>query len=257
MNIDKSTKKAALALGGACMLFANTLQAQEQPMSFGVKAGASMSWLSGVEKASTVDKDTTTNAPAFSNYFVTGGATFGYVFHENVGMGVELLYAKLGGEVEIKSKADEEAIKAEKDLKAPKSRISSQDLLIPVMLKVFPMGCDPEEGILALDFGVQFTIPFSTKVEDSARGKKEEWKEEPAKEKKASDNFKNMSLGALAGLSYEFPEMGLVLEARYNFGFTNIYKEKLEAAYASKIQKANNQFGTVSVGYNFARLLED
>jgi hypothetical protein len=243
-------KKTALALGSALMLFSTTLTAQEQPWSFGAKVGPSWSWIRGLGDKKFGDGDSDTSGRlAFS-----GGLTAGYAFHENVGVGLEVLYAGLGGE------AKEKLAAGEKNKKAQQFRIRTQNLVIPMMVKFFPMGCDPEEGILDLHIGLQGEIPlFGVTVEKST--KSDESKLEDDK------NFKKeylapMTASIIAGVGYEFPEIGLTLESRYSFGFMDILKGEEEAKKYKeenglKDKELSNQSLTVSLGYNFARLLMD
>lgn len=263
MNI----KKTALALGSAIMLFATTLNAQEQPWSFGVKGGASMSWLRGLDELKpTKINNKDVNHEASGRIFASGGLTAGYAFHENVGVGLELLYAGLGGELKTSEKT---ASTTNKNADKPdKLRIHSHNIVVPVMLKLFPMGCDPDEGILTVDLGVQGVLPISVSVERSKSKKDtEELEEFKDSKKKGFDKSAQVSpftVDAIAGVGYEFPEIGLTLEGRYHFGFMNFFKSENEAkdyrAKEMKLEKDKNlsgHYATLSLGYNFARLLMD
>lgn len=264
MNI----KKTALALGGALMLFATTLNAQEQPWSFGVKAGGSMSWLSGLDKLAPTKVGTQDKInKASGRLMLTGGLTAGYAFHENVGVGLEVLYAGLGGTLETSNKLDNNATEDDKKNNKPKKlQIHSHNLAVPVLLKLFPMGCDPEEGILTVDLGVQAVFPFIVNVKTSKKDKPEELEEFKADNKAfdKSTQVNPMTIDFIGGIGYEFPEIGLSIEGRYHYGFMDFFKSDNEA---KKYRKDNlgfeenknvrNHYASLSVGYNFARLLMD
>lgn len=269
MNI----KKTALALGSAFMLFATTLSAQEQPWSLGVKAGGSMSWLGGFDKL--VPEKNAANEKmsnkASGRFMFTGGLTAGYAFHENVGVGVEVLYAGLGGQLETLKVLANDATDAEKTANKPtKTQIYSHNLVVPVMLKLFPMGCDPEEGILTVDLGFQAVCPLAVSVKTSKvengeiKDELEEWEDTDKKKFDKSTQMSLMTVDAIAGVGYEFPEIGLTIEGRYHFGFSDVLKSDDEAKKYRKDKttftedkNVRNHYATLSVGYNFARLLMD
>lgn len=249
--------KTALALGSALMLFATTLNAQEQPWSFGVKAGGSLSYLRGLDelfpkKHNGKDWEYKTSG----RFFLTGGLTAGYAFHDNVGVGIEVLYAGLGGDLEMSAKLPDSATADQKKANKPlTSRVHSHNLVVPVMLKLFPMGCDSDEGILTVDLGAQAVMPLSVSFETKGSGDKEIDK---------SKNVNPFTIDAVAGASYEFPEIGLMLELRYHLGFMDFFKNDDEAKTyrkdklnMEKDKNVSNHYFTLSLGYNLARLLMD
>jgi Outer membrane protein beta-barrel domain len=240
MNINMR-KKTALALGSALM-----------------------SWLRGFEElfqkeASGAGLDLKSSG----RIFLTGGLTAGYAFHENVGVGVEVLYAGLGGELEISKKLPATASDAEKKANKPMGiRMHSHNLVIPVMVKLFPMGCDPDKGILTVDLGVQAAMPLSTALEGKRNGDKDKFE---AKEIDESKIFNPFSMDAIFGIGYEFPEIGLTLEGRYNLGLMDLFKNDADAKTykedkldgMANDKNVKNHYVTLSLGYNFARLLMD
>jgi opacity protein-like surface antigen len=271
MNI----RKTALGLGSALMLLATTLNAQEQPWSFGVKAGMSMCWLAGLDELASPSPS---GAPKMtsktsSDLFFTGGLTAGYAFHKNIGVGLEVIYTRLGGKLERSKELPGNATDKEKeDNKPQKVQILSHNLAVPVMLKIFPMGCDPDDGILAVDLGAQFSFPFAAGVKHTPLNKEtgmfsgslEEFKDEDGKAFDKSAQLKSMTMGLIAGVSYEFPEIGLTVDGRFHLAISDILKDDSEAKKYRKekmaLQENNNlrgNFATFSVGYNFARLLMD
>ena len=268
MNI----KKTALALGSALMFFAATLNAQEHPWSFGAKLGVSMPFSTGLDKLAPVsgNDQRKTTAKASSNLFLTGGLTAGYAFHKNVGVGLEVLYARLGGKLEISEELP--ANTEDKAANPYKLQVLSHNVAVPVMLKLFPMGCDPDRGILTIDLGFQALFPISVDVKhtppqkapDKFSDKLEKFKDGDGKAFDKSAQFTSMTGGLITGLSYEFPEVGLTIETRGYFGMINTLKNDSEAKKYRK-DKMNlaedknirNNYATFSVGYNFARLLVD
>ena len=227
------------------MLFAATLKAQEQPWSFGVKSGVSMSWLQGLGDKKFMDKD----SDASYKIGFSGGLTAGYAFHENVGMGLEVLYTQLGGEAKEKLSGTVS--------KAKQFHIRTHNLVVPVMVKFFPMGCDPEEGVLDIHLGLQGEFPLSGVVEKSTTSDTDKLEEDKSFKK---EYIKPFATSLIAGVGYEFPEIGLTIEGRYNFGLVNIFKDETEAkkykeSNGLKDKELVNQFATISLGYNFAGLL--
>jgi Outer membrane protein beta-barrel domain len=269
-----NVKKIALALGSALMLSATTLSAQEQPWSFGAKVGGSMSWLQGLgELAPEKLGDQKVSSNASGDLFLTGGFTAGYAFHENVGIGLEVLYTRLGGKLEVTTELSSDATEEQKKGNKPyKEQFLSNNVVVPVMLKLFPMGCDPDEGIFTIDLGVQAVFPLSVDVKHTPRDSKtqvpseklEKFKDADGKEFDKSAQVVPMTVDGIAGVSYELPEIGLTIEGRYHFGFMNFFKSDSEAKEYRKGKMAleedknvRNHYATLSVGYNFARLLLD
>ncbi len=244
--------KIVLALGSVLMLFATTLNAQEQPWSFGVKAGGAMSWLQGLGDKKFGKADSKTKPEVgFS-----GGLTAGYAFHENVGIGLEVLYTQLGGEAEAKPSNTSSTV-----VNPQKFSIRTHNLVVPVMVKFFPMGCDPEEGVLDIHLGLQGVFPiFDPTVKKSSATSATSTLEEDKSFRK--EYLEPVTVSAIVGVGYEFPEIGLTMELRGNFGFMDIFKNETKAnQYKAgndfKSKDLINQFGTVSLGYNFAKLLMD
>jgi len=146
-------------------------------------------------------------------------------------------------------------------------RIHSHNLAIPVMLKLFPMGCDPDEGILTVDLGVQAVMPIAVTFEKKRSGDNatfETFKDTDDKEIDKNKNVNSFTIDGIAGIGYEFPEIGLTLEGRYHFGFMDFFKDDAESKTYRKDKlgmgydkNVSNHYATVSLGYNFAGLLMD
>lgn len=263
MNI----KKTALALGSALMLFANTLSAQEQPWSFGVKTGSSMSWLQGSEKLISKSLYGTDkyDFKTSGELGYSGGLTAGYAFHQNLGVGLEVLYIRLGGTVKVTEKSSNGSTNSNKPVIF---RAHTDNIAIPLMLKWFPMGCNPEEGILTVDLGVQGIMPLRTKLdskdENDKDAKFEAIKTTGGKDLNKKEVFNSLNLDGIVGVSYEFPRIGLTLGGRYHLGAMNALKGgpkakdyRVKSLGIEKDAKVRSHYVTLSLGYNFARLLSN
>lgn len=227
------------------MLFATNLKAQEQPLSFGLKAGASNSWIMGLgEKTFGNNK----GENSVFNMFFTGGAHVGYAFHEYMGVGLEVNYVRVGGETTEKL--------AQKGADKGVYSLYTHGLSVPVAFRVFPMGYDPEEGILSINIGPQMSFAFSKEAKiGNAKN--------PSKDAQfRSDYVSSFNLGAFAGVGYEFPGIGLSVEGRYAFvDFMNLFKDTNEAK-SYKVSREfkrdaalRNQLVTLTLGYDFASLI--
>lgn len=270
--MNKSTKKAALALGSVMVLFATTLKAQDQPWSFGAKLGGSVSSLGGLQDlVSDKVAGADSKKEGVSGAYWGGGLTAGYAFHENVGIGVEVLYARLGSSLNVSQKLPSSATKAEIDANKPvKTEVYSHNLVVPVMLKWFPMGYDPEEGILAVDLGAQLVMPLSANIKRSktSSSSSDDDKGVNSLEQVAgfekSKQVNTFTVSGIVGFNYEFPEAGISLEGRYHYGLMDFFKSDNDAKEwresnldAKKDKNVRDHYVTVSLGYNFARLMAD
>eukprot|EP00540_Astrosyne_radiata_P004378 CAMPEP_0116823118 /NCGR_PEP_ID=MMETSP0418-20121206/666_1 /TAXON_ID=1158023 /ORGANISM="Astrosyne radiata, Strain 13vi08-1A" /LENGTH=266 /DNA_ID=CAMNT_0004451347 /DNA_START=3297 /DNA_END=4097 /DNA_ORIENTATION=- len=264
MNI----KKTVLVVGSACMFLAATSEssAQEQPWNLGVKAGGSMSWFSGLGKLKPAKNKAGQDMSHESSgrISVSGGLSAGYTLHENVGIGLEVLYAGLGADLSSSVKANTSGNSGNSSSNSDKFRIYSHNLVIPVMVKVYPMGCDPDEGIFYVDLGTQGVLPLAVNVKKSKSNSEdlEKFKDKAGNEFEKSKQVRGVTVDALVGVGYEFPEIGITLEGRYHYGFMNFFKSDKEAKEyredkmdLSENENIRNHYATVSLGYNFARLL--
>ena len=100
---------------------------------------------------------------------------------------------------------------------------------------------------LALKAGVQagFALSAKEKSETTLFNRDELGRYEYAETKEVNQDLscRNVSFSIPVGISYEW--MGIMLDARYNIGLTNIYSKKVE--YESK-----NKWLTFTLGYKFA-----
>jgi len=182
-------------------------------------------------------------------------------------LGLEVLYAGLGSELGTTKKLPSDASDYDKENnKSDILRIYSHNIVVPVMLKFFPTGYDSDEGILSIDLGVQGVFPMSVEVKQSEKdsfGVLTGNLVEP-KDFKKEDQISQMTLDLLMGIGYEFPEIGLMIEGRYNFGIMDFFKGTSEAKEYRKNtmelqedENVSNNYATISIGYNLARLFMD
>lgn len=252
----KIYRKAAFLLGSAFMCLATTLSAQEQPWSLGVKSGVNMHWVAGLGAKTFGTNES--SQKMLSNISYTGGITAGYAFHENVGMGIELLFVELGGKsTETIAASNNEG--EEQAAPAPaKFNMVVRNVAVPVMIQAFPMGYDSEEGILDIQLGAQFELPISAFVKKVSETDATELEKDGAFQKEFLRSF---NVSGIVGLGYEFPNTGLKIESRYSLGLLNILRSADEATnYAiangiAKDQKLTNQAIHISLGYNLSSLL--
>ena len=223
-------KKIVLALASAFTIFANSLQAQGMPLSFGVKVGGVGSMITSLDKSSIV-KDGKSNF-GFGGH---GKLFVGYIFHDYVGASLEAGYVGLGSSTSKEKK---------------EYAISTHNLSIPLMLNIYPLGYESMEGILDIHLGMQGIFPLMAKATDVSKDAMEDSKK----------HLRSWEIGAIAGIGYEF-DFGLKIEGRYNLGFMNIFGDSDEAKkykdteLGLKDERTTNQFVNLTVGYNFAKLL--
>ncbi len=244
-------KKTVLTLGSAFMLFAMNLKAQEQPLSFGLKAGASNSWVMGLSGKSFGSNK---GKASMFNVFPTGGAHVGYAFHEYMGVGFEVNYVRTGAVTTEKTASGTQT--GTNNNKQAYS-IHSHKLSMPIAFRIFPMGYDPEEGVLSINLGPQVSFALSTEVKSGTTANNGPVKD-PDFRKEYANSF---NVGAFAGVSYEFPATGISIEGRYHFfGFMNALKDDTGArSYKSNRGLENkslrDQLATLTLGYDFASLM--
>ena len=230
-------KKLGIALASALLIFANGLQAQELPFSFGIKGGFLNPSMTGLDKAK--GPWNTESVSQIFNPSLQGGLFAEYAFHDYVGAGFEALYIGAGSRLHEKGKE-------KNDLKINIQQIS----LIP-LLKLYPMGREVDEGIFSIHLGPEMALlPLTSKYKKGS---------EQAQDFN-DDDLNAFRVDALGGLGYEFP-FGLSLEGRFSYGFMDVFKKdskfKKGTLQIKDDANTNPWYGTFSVGYNFARLLEE
>ena len=189
--------------------------AEATEMNYGLKAGGSMSYLSGIGDMQ-FDKDEKVSSG--SRIFFTGGAFFNYAFTDNLGVGIEANYMGLGGVGEKKVKdSGTGGSDADKNKKKDKYSVKTTNFVTPVTFQYYPTGHNLEDGIVTLYVGGQSNVAVGMNVE---------YKEK--KDEKFKDEFKTgFSFDALAGISYQL-SMGLLFDIRYTHGFMSVFKDNNE-----------------------------
>lgn len=208
-------KKLLLACGitAGVMAFQN---ADATEMNYGLKAGGSLSYLSGIGDMQFDKADGDEKVSSGSRIFLTGGAFFNYAFTEYLGIGIEANYIGLGGAAKKKEKDDSTGgSNTDENKKKDKYSVKTNNIATPVTIQYYPMGHNPEDGIVTLYVGGQPNFAVGMNVE---------YKEE--KDKKFEDKFKTgFSFDALAGMSYQLP-MGLLFDIRYTLGFMSVFNDE-------------------------------
>ncbi|MEM7055399.1 MAG: porin family protein [Bacteroidota bacterium] len=226
-------KKTVLALVSALTILATSLQAQDMPLNFGIKVGlvnSGITNLGEVKKATLKDSKNSMFRP-----WVGTGLFAEYAFHDYVSAGLDVLYAGTGGK-----------LTKEGDSNTAYSIDIHQLSTIPV-LKVYPMGCEEDEGILSIHVGPEFTFPLTASAKE---------KEQDSKDIK--EHLNSFRVGLFGGLGYEFP-FGLLLELRGSYGLSDVFKKdsklKTEELEIAADKSTNSWYTNLSLGYNFAKLI--
>ncbi len=206
-----------------------TMNAQAK---FGVKAGYALSniSISGAEEGEKFD--------AKHTFYV--GAVAEYKFTESLALQGEVVYAPLGAKKSIKEEYDKYYVEAT-------SKINLGTLLVPVSLKYYVTPRIAFNG--GLDFGIILSKKLKVDVDhnipseflDYVEGKVGDLK---GVEEDLKDVINTLNLAPFIGVEYNM-NSGLFLDARYNFGLSNLAKETEDDA------KTTNSFLQVGVGYKF------
>lgn len=216
-----------MALASALIIFATSLQAQDMPLNFGIKAGLINSAITNLGEAKKATLKGSENS-MFRPWFSTG-LFAEYAFHDYMSAGLDLLYAGTGGKLTNAYSIDTHQLSA-----------------IPV-LKVYPMGCEEDEGILNLHVGPEFSFPLTAHAKEKDQASKD-----------IKEHLKLFRVGLFGGLGYEFPS-GLLLELRGSYGFSDVFKKdseyKTKELQIDADKSTNSWYTDLSLGYNLAKLI--
>jgi len=203
----------------AIVLMSVFTKATAQDFTYGAKAGLNV--------ANIVDKDK-------DNYAKAGfhiGAFVEVPLSEKLSVQPELIFSTQG------SKSEGSTVLQEAKMKDKLNYIN-----IPVMFKYpvaegFNLQAGPQLGILTsaklkkditpTTTGAGLGLPEESKIEDS------------------KDNYKSIDFALNLGVGYEFGD-GLLVDARYSVGLSNIYENK-----GGGNTKANNSVFQISLGFKF------
>ena len=281
------TKKLMLTIGSAFLLLIN-FKAEAQKLKFGAHAGVDLSVLSGLGNSEKYGKDDKTKPSPKIGF--TGGAFLGYRFAKYIGVEGGIYY--LPGGASVKEKAEDNSNKTgsntdnKKNSEKGKFSISTNNIAIPVLAEIFPLGYNPEKVNVSIVLGPQIVLPLSVKTRENKKtpaapqstdankkDKKDNSKSDAEDIKKHATSF---DVCLLAGLRVEFP-FGLIVHGGYHYGFMKLFKadDKDKAADKKEVTKyltedekgpklkkeGNDQpnlkssYATFGIGYNFAPLL--
>lgn len=179
----------------------------QQEVKYGPKAGVNFATLSNAE-----------NSKMLTGFYV--GAVAEIKFNDKFSVQPELVYSAQG----VKQEFSETFMNVTMSYK---NTTKLDYINIPILAKYYIT-----EGF-SLEAGPQFS--FLVKAEDKAEGQKEDIK-------KYTNSF---DFGIGAGLAYDLAN-GFFANARYNFGLTDVAKEKEEGS-----KSVNNGVIQVGVGYKF------
>ena len=217
MNI----RKTIIALGSACMLF---VVSPAQAFRAGAHFGGAYSTLGGFKEVKMGGEE----AESSYKLFPTGNAYVSTAFAEYFGIKGSVNYNGVGGVFTQKKELGEIA------------ELFSHNISGQLAFQFYPLGYDPEEGVLNIDLGVQATFPVSASMKGGtkvAKDSKDKVKLEADKDFGRKD-FNLVSFDAVGGVGYEFAN-GVSIEAQYNHGFTSILK-KAEDKDVSNLEESLN-----------------
>lgn len=227
-------KKTVLALASALTIFATSLQAQDMPLNFGIKLGLVNSAITNLGETQTFkDSKNSMFRPRFGT-----GLFAEYAFHDYVSVGLDVLYAGTGGKLTKEGNTN------------MTYSINTHQLSAIPMLKIYPMGCEEDEGILNLHVGPELAFPLTAHRKFTIGDQ-----EDSEDVKKELNPFR---AGIFGGLGYEFPS-GILFELRGSYGFSDVFKEdskcKTEELQIAADKSTKSWYTNLSLGYNLAKLI--
>ena len=204
-------------------------EALAQEASFGIKAGANYSTLSGNEEAGL-------------KYLLGfhAGLTAEYMFSPQFALHPELVYSMEGAESSIEMEFEEFSFSAQQKLKLGY-------LNLPVMAKFYVT-----EG-LSLQAGPQLSYLLSAKNDYEVSGNlSEEFEMDESGTEDIKEDLKKISFGLNFGLGYEINN-DLFFQARYHLGLSDIsdFEMDPEDEMGLEFEKIKNSGFQVSIGYKF------
>ncbi len=161
-----------------------------------------------------------------------GGVESAYQFSDRFGLSVGVLYAMGGSKIDFTYKGQSVN---DIDGMSNDSKISVSSLNVPVLVNFYVW-----KG-LAIKAGIQPQFLLSAKMKAKLDFDGESLYDI---DRDVKDNCNSVSLAVPVGASYDFP-FGLTVDARYNIGVTNVYKNDDSSAIGK-----HNMF-QLTVGYKF------
>jgi outer membrane protein W len=269
-------KKIGLVLASIIFLLGGKVQAQEMPFGFGIKAGYMVGSLYNLSDAQGPWKSESQGDLNILAPKILAGLFAEYAFHDYVGAGLEARYAMTGASFSKKAVNGENS-------EAVTLRMHTINAL--PLLKVYPMGRDIDATIWNINLGPEFSMPIQASYKQGKEAKNH------TIDKK---NLNPLNIAIAGGLGFEFP-FGLLLDANFSYGFKSAFKQVTTATTATATTAAatvvtaqttdttttttattaaekdfmkevlnpknentkfNPWYASLSIGYNFARLID-
>ncbi|WP_339044587.1 outer membrane beta-barrel protein [Cardinium endosymbiont of Tipula unca] len=266
----KVIKKTLVAGVLACS--ALNAQAEVDALSYGIKAAYSASYLSANQGAK-FKGDKEMSAKLLGNQFIAGSLYVEYAFNDYIGLGLEAGYMKQGGVLKEKAAENKatttspETSSASTDtatkVKEDSIEITTNGIIVPLSLYVYPLGREEGEGIFKLAFGLSAYVPVG---DPDLKQIKNGTDAQIDVSKVLADTDKKKQLPGFdfaihAGMAWEFP-VGLSMEARGSFGLMNRFdleKDKTQTVFddITDLKVLKNNYFSFSLGYNLATLFCD
>lgn len=199
-----------------------------QEVRFGPKAGYSLSTLKYK------DNNDVENTDPMHTFYV--GGLVEYKISDNFGLQGEVLYSPLGGKI---SEREEDPDDAATYIKI-QNKTTLGTLLIPVSAKYFI------SENFSVSAGASFGLILSAKsktVADLGLGVIPGFEISANDERDVKDQLNTMNIAPFLGVEYAF-ENGLFIDARYNYGVSNLAKNSGDGTLT-------NSFAQVGVGFKF------
>lgn len=215
-----------LLLVAAAIVTGANMNAQE--FKFGPKAGYSLSTLKFKD-----NKDVDNTDPMHT-FFVGGVAE--YKLNDNFGLQGEVLYSPLGGKINEKAEDPNDMSTYIK----VRNKTTFGTVLIPVSAKYFI------SENFSVSAGASFGLILSAKsktVADVSFGLVPGFELSGSDESDIKDQVNTLNIAPFLGVEYAF-ENGLFIDARYNYGVSNLAKDSGDG-------KLTNSFLQVGVGFKF------
>lgn len=218
--------KKLLLVAVVALIGSSVVKAQE--LRFGPKAGYSMSTLKFKD-----NKDVENTDPMHTFYV---GGLVEYKMSDKFGIQGEVLYSPLGGKIDEKAEDPDDST----NYIRIQNKTTLGTLLIPVSAKYFIT-----EGF-SVSAGASFGVILSAKsktVADFGLGMLPGLEISADDETDIKDQMNTLNIAPFLGAEYAF-ENGFFIDARYNYGVSNLAKNSGDG-------KLTNSFAQVGVGFKF------
>ena len=174
---------------------------------------------------------------------LTGGVELGYQVSNTFGLSIGVLYGQQGCKVDEK----EYQMSASTGFQAlfeKDTRITTEHVFVPVMGEFYVT-----KG-LALKAGLQMEFLTKAKMKRYLVDRPMEPAEHRIVSKNLKDDLHNLVLSLPVGISFEYK--GLVVDARYHLGLTNVLRENESTIFYPDNKHLKNSVLQLTLGYKFA-----